>query len=75
MVKNTVLEKALTKWNECTEIILAAKEKCINEISKKLSNPQAASKTHWKMLNHFLSNKKIPTILSLLLNREMTSNW
>ena len=75
MVKNTDLEKALTKWNECTEIILGAKEKHINEMSKKLSNPQAAPKTHRKILNRFLSNKKMPSIPSLLLNREMISNW
>ena len=30
--KNTDLEKALTKSNECTKIILAAKEKYINEL-------------------------------------------
>ena len=38
--KNTDLEKALTKSNECTEIILASKEKYINELSKKLRNPK-----------------------------------
>ena len=44
--KNTDLEKALTKSNECIEIILAAKEKSINELSKKLSNPKTAPKTY-----------------------------
>ena len=58
--KNTDLEKALNKSNECTQIILAAKEKYINELSKKLSNPETAPKTYWKILNRFLSNKKIP---------------
>ena len=43
--KNNDLEKTLTKSNECTEIILAAKEKCINELSKKRSNPETAPKT------------------------------
>ena len=69
--KNTVLEKALTKSNECTEIILAAKEKYINELSKKLSNPKTAPKTYWKILSRFLSNKKIPSIPPLFVNSEM----
>ena len=38
--KNTDLEKALTKSNECAEIILAAKEKYINELSKNLAIPK-----------------------------------
>ena len=73
--RNTDLEKALTKSNKCTEIILAAKEKYINELSKKLSNPETAPKTYWKMLNCFLSNKKIPSIPPLLVNGEMISNF
>ena len=44
--KNTDLEKALTKSNECTEIILAVTEKYINELSKKLRNPETAPKTY-----------------------------
>ena len=49
--KNTDLEKALTKSNKCTENILAAKEKYINELSKKLSKLKATPKTSWKILN------------------------
>ena len=75
MVKNTDLEKAFTKSNECSEIILAAKEKYINELSKKLSNLETAPKTYWKILNRFLSNKKIPLIPPLLVNGEMISNF
>ena len=44
--KNTDSEKALTKSNECTEIILAAKEKYTNEMSKKLSDPRKLPKTY-----------------------------
>ena len=73
--KNTDLEKALTKSNESTEIVLAVKEKYINELSKKLSNPETAPKTYWKILNRFLSNKKIPSIPPLLLNGEIISNF
>ena len=73
--KNTDLEKILTKSNECTEIILAAKEKYINELSKKLSNPKTAPKTYSKILNRILSNKKIPSIPPLLVNGEMIPNF
>ena len=50
-------------------------EKYINELSKKLSNPETAPKTNWKILNLFLSNKKIPSIPPLLVNVEMISNF
>ena len=73
--KNTDLEKAVTKSNECTKIILAAKEKYINELSKKLCNPKTPPKTYWKLSNRFLSNKKIPSIPPLLVNGEMISNF
>ena len=73
--KNTNLDKALTKSNKCTKIILAAKEKYISELSKQLSNPEIALKTYWKILNRFLSNKKIPSIPPLLVNVEMISNF
>ena len=42
------------------------KEKYITESSKKLNNPETAPKTYWKILNRFLSNKKIPSIPPLL---------
>ena len=73
--KNTDLEKALTKSNECTEIILAAKEKYINKLGTKLSNSETAPKTYLKILNRFLSNKKIPSIPPLLVNGEMISSF
>ena len=66
--KNTDLEKALTKSNKCIKIILAAKEKYIYELNKKLSNPETAPKTYWKILNRFFSNKKIPLVPPLLVN-------
>ena len=58
--------KILTKSNECSEINLAAKEKYVIELSKKLHNPETASKTYWKILNCFLNNKKIPSLPPLV---------
>ena len=37
-------------------------------MSKKLSNPETAPKTYWKILNRFFSNKKIPLVPPLLVN-------
>ena len=39
----TRMVKILTKSNECSEINLAAKEKYVIELSKKLHNPETAS--------------------------------
>ena len=44
-------------------------------MSKKLSNPETAPKTYWKILNRFLSNKKIPSVTPLFVNGEMISNF
>ena len=51
----------LTKSNKCNKIILEANEKYINELSKKLSNPETAPKMDWKILNRFLSNNTFNT--------------
>ena len=42
---------------------------------KKLNDPIAALKTYWKVINRFLSNKKIPAIPPLLVNGEIISNF
>ena len=75
IIKKTLLKKVLTKSNKCTEIILAAKEKYINELSKKLNNPETAPETYWEIFNRFLSNKKLPSIPFLLMNGEMISSF
>ena len=50
--KSTNLEKTLTKSNECTEFVLAAKEKYINKLIKKPNNLEIAPKKYWKILNY-----------------------
>ena len=73
--KHTDLKKALTKSSECTEMFLAGNKKYINELSKKLRNPETAPEMYCKILNRFLSNKKIPSISPLSVNGEMISNF
>ena len=52
-------------------------EKYINELGKKLKNPEISHQTYLKILNLFLSIRKIPKypIPSLLVNVEMISNF
>ena len=68
-------EKLIVKTNECTEIISAAKDKYIVKMLQKLNDPITAPKTYWKIINRFLSKKKIPAILPLLVNGEIISNF
>ena len=57
------------------EIISAAKDEYIIQMCEKLNDPIAAPKTYWKIINRFLSNKKIPVIPPLLVNGEIISNF
>ena len=70
------LEKIIiTITNECVKIISAAKYKYIKLMCEKLNDPLAAPKPCWKIMNSFLSNKKIPAIPPLLVNGETISNF
>ena len=42
---------------------------------EKLSDPLTVPKTYWKVLNRFLSNKKVSVIPPVLANREIISNF
>ena len=56
-------------------IILAAKDKYIIRIIEKLNDPIMTPKIYMKIINRFLSNKRIPAIPLLLVNGEITSNF
>ena len=60
--------------NECTRLIIAAKEKKLIRLSAKLEDPSTAPKTHWSILNRFLSNMKIPIIPPILVDDNVVSN-
>ena len=42
---------------------------------EKLNDPIIAPKAYWKIINRFLSNKKIPAVPPLLVNGEIISNF
>ena len=68
-------EKLFVKTNDCVAIILAAKDKYIIRIIEKLNDPIMTPKIYMKIINRFLSNKRIPAIPLLLVNGEITSNF
>ena len=51
-------EKLIVKTNQCKEFISATTDKYIIQICEKLNDPITALKTYWKIINHFLNNKK-----------------
>ena len=61
--------------NECTRLIIAAKEKHLTRLSAKLEDPSTAPKTYWSILNRFLSNKKLPIIPPILVDDRVVSNF
>ena len=74
-ITNTVREKLIVKANEYVEIISAAKDEYIIQMCEKLNDHIAAPKTYWKVINRFLSNKKVPAIPPLLVSGEIISNF
>ena len=58
--------------NEHTKLILDSKEKHVLEMSETLNDWLTAPKTYWKILNRFLNNIKIP---SMLFNGEKVSKF
>ena len=48
------------KSNECSNMIVEAKEMYINKLRKKLDHPSTMPKAHWSTLNTFLNKKNTP---------------
>ena len=51
-------EKLIVKTNQCKEFISVTKDKYVIQMCEKLNDPIAALKIYWKIINHFLNNKK-----------------
>ena len=69
------------KSNEYSNMIVEAKDRYTNKLSKKLDDPSTMPQAYWSVLNTFLNNKKIPNIPPLnvnvlkYLNPEKTHGW
>ena len=57
----------------CSEIIIDAKDKILNNLEVKLDDPNALTKSYWSIINSFFNNRKIPTIPSLVFNGTVIS--
>ena len=63
------------KSNECSNMIVEAKERYKNKLSEKLDGPPRMPKAYWSVLNTFLNNKKTSNIPPLNANGKIISNF
>ena len=61
--------------NECTRLIIQAKEKHIAEMSAKLHNLNTAPKTYWSIISRFLNKRKMPAIPPILADGKLVSDF
>ena len=64
----------MEKPEECTKPILEAKKNYILKIIKKFTDSNTSPKMYWTILNRLL-NKKLPTILPLLVDGKLISEF
>ena len=69
------LDELQEKTDECTALILDAKEKYIRCMSNKFNDPITAPKTYWSILNRFLNSRKVPAIPPLFVNGNIITNF
>ena len=65
------LDKLQEKTDECTALVLDAREKYVRYMGNKRSDPLTAPKIYWSILNRFLNNRKIPAIPPFLVNGDI----
>ena len=56
-------------------MIVKAKERYTNKVSKKLDDPSTIPKANWSILNTFLNNRKKTNIPPLNVNVKIISNF
>ena len=61
--------------NECTRLIIQAKEKHIAKMSAKLDNPNTVPKTYRSIINRFLNRRKMPVIPPNLADGKLVSDF
>ena len=68
-------ETLISQSNECTKLMIEAKQNYIAKMSSKLDCPDTALKTYWAIMNRFLNKKKILNIPPLLVNNKLVSGF
>ena len=61
--------------NNCTKLMVEAKDKHLAKLSSKLDIPNTALKTYWSVINRCLNNKKIPIIPSVFFKGKLMSDF
>ena len=61
--------------NECTRLIIQAKEKHIAKMSAKLDKPNTAPKTYWSIIGRFLNRRKMQAIAPILADGKLVSDF
>ena len=68
-------ETLINQLNECTKLIIEAKQNYIAKMSSKSDSPETASKKYSAIIKRFLKKKKIPNIPPLLVNNKLVSDF
>ena len=68
-------ETLINQLNECTKLIIEAKQNYIAYMSLKSDSPETASKNYSAITKRFLKKKKIPNIQPLLVNNKLVSDF
>ena len=68
-------ETLINQSNECTKLIIEAKQNYIAKMSSKLDCADTTLSTYWAIINRFLNKKKIPNIPPLLVNNKLVSDF
>ena len=56
-------------------MIVEAKERCTNKLSKKLDDPSMIPKGYWQIISTFFNNKNMPNIPVLNVNGKIIFNF
>ena len=65
----------LHQVNECTKLIVEAKDKHPTKLSSKLDNPDTVPKTYWSIMNRFLNNKRMLILPPVLFEGKLISDF
>ena len=60
----------IAKSIECSNMIVEAKERYKNKLTKKLDDPSMIPKAYWSILTTLLNNKKMKTVKLFLISRK-----
>ena len=72
---DSLKELLMSKFTECSNLILTEKENYQKMMTEKLDNPFTAPKAYWSVLNNFLGKRKTPDIPPLIVKDFVVSDF